>query len=234
MNGTESTSAENQVDTRPLVCRAVRSVGTIKPQFDPQNKSFRPPTLTVRGTGFWLKESNSFVTCCHVVEELLRGTIDQTGMLVVGGNGFDYQKATVSVLDYAHDLAVLKIEAPSEYLIEQAKTGLSLVDRTVNVAERVSYAGFPFGNALLNSKHSPTYSEGIVGTEVLEDTNPKTIQISGPVAGGYSGSPIVLCAEPNKVIAVLANSPSEKAGQASIFRGISWKHVKAICGLVSS
>lgn len=222
------------VDTRPLVCRAVRCVGTIKPQFDAKNKSFRAPTLSVSGTGFWLKDSKAFVTCAHVVEGMLRGTIDQTGMLVVGGNGCDYQKATVAILDYAHDLAVLSLDVNKDYVEMQCKSGLTLVDKQFNVGDKVAYAGFPFGNELLNSKHSPTYSEGIVGTEVLEDTIPKTIQISGAVAGGYSGSPITLRDDPGKVIAVLANSPSVQAGQASIFQGISWKHVKEICDLAMS
>lgn len=222
------------VDTRPFVCRAVRCVGTIKPQFDAKNKSFRAPTLSVSGTGFWLKDSKAFVTCAHVVEGMLRGTIDQTGMLVVGGNGCDYQKATVAILDYAHDLAVLSLDVNKDYIELQCQSGLSLVDKQFNVGDKVAYAGFPFGNELLNSKHSPTYSEGIVGTEVLEDTIPKTIQISGAVAGGYSGSPITLRDDPGKVIAVLANSPSVQAGQASIFQGISWKHVKEICDLAMS
>ena len=217
-----------------MVCRAVRCVGTIKPQFDAKTKSFMAPTLAVSGTGFWLKEGKSFVTCAHVVESMLRGTIEQTGMLVVGGNGCDYQKATVAILDFAHDLAVLSLEVTKEYIEQQCKSGLSLVDRHINVGEKVAYAGFPFGNEILNSKHSPTYSEGIVGTEVLDDTTPKTIQISGAVAGGYSGSPITLRDDPGKVIAVLANSPSVQAGQASIFQGISWRHVKEICELAIS
>jgi V8-like Glu-specific endopeptidase len=234
MGATNPETESAIVDSRPLVCRAVRCVGTIKPQFDAKSKAFRAPTLSVSGTGFWLKDSRSFVTCAHVVEGMLIGTIDQTGMLVVGGNGCDYQKATIAILDYAHDLAILSLEVSKDYIEQQCKSGLSLVDKQLNVGEKVAYAGFPFGNELLNSKHSPTYSEGIVGTEVLDDTTPKTIQISGAVAGGYSGSPITLKDDPEKVIAVLANSPSAQAGQASIFRGISWKHVKELCELARS
>lgn len=87
---------------------------------------------------------------------------------------------------------------------------------------------------MLNTKHSPTYSEGVVGSEILEDTFPKMIQISGSVAGGYSGCPIILKSDPNKVIAVLANSPSKAAGNASIFRGIHWKHLKGLFELTKS
>jgi len=87
---------------------------------------------------------------------------------------------------------------------------------------------------LLNTKHTPTYAEGLVGTEILEDTLPKTIQISGAVAGGYSGAPIVLKNDLTKMIAVLANSISDQAGNANIFRGIHWKHVKELFELIKS
>lgn len=218
----------------PVVCGAVRAVGVIKPQFDPGKRGFLPPQLRVNGTGFWLKNQESFITCAHVVQDILGAAIEVAGMLVVGGNGFEYRKATISIIDFIHDLAVLHVEADKGYLDAQIATALELIDRKVNIAEQVAYAGFPLGNELLNSKHSPTYSEGVVSSEILEDTFPKTIQISGSIAGGYSGAPIVLKSEPNKIIAVLANSPSKAAGSASIFRGIHWKHLKELFELMNS
>ena len=218
----------------PIVCRAVRAVGIIKPQFDPRQRNFLPPQLRVDGTGFWLKKPDVFITCAHVVQNILGAPIEVAGMLVVGGNGFEYRKATVAVIDFSHDLAVLNIEADKTYLDAQVATGLEIIDRNINISEKVAYAGFPLGNELLNSKHSPTYSEGVIGSEILEDTFPKMIQISGAVSGGYSGSPIILISDPNKVVAVLANSPSKEAGEASIFRGIHWKHLKGLCDLVNS
>lgn len=217
-----------------IVIEAVRAVGVIRPKFNPQERGFDTPKLEVLGTGFWLKEKRSFITCAHVVRKVLDGPIEVTGMLVVGGNNSEYRKAIISMLDFTHDLAVLEVEADDKYLTNQIRTGLDIIERNVDVAERVSYAGFPFGNELLNSKHTPTYAEGVIGTDVLEDTNPKFIQISGSVAGGYSGAPIVLQNDPKKVIAVLANSPSKKAGDASIFRGIHWKHVKELFDLIQS
>ncbi len=218
----------------PIVCSAVRAVGVIKPQFDPGSKNFLPPQLRVNGTGFWLKNYGAFITCAHVIQNILGTPIEVAGILVVGGNGFEYRKATVSIIDFLHDLAILRVEANKEYLDAQVATALEIADRKINIAEQVAYAGFPLGNELLNSKHSPTYCEGIVGSEILEDTLPKTIQISGSVTGGYSGAPIVLKNEPYKVIAVLANSPSEAAGAASIFRGIHWKHLKELFELINS
>lgn len=217
-----------------VVCNAVRAVGIIKPQFDPQRRNFMPPQLRVDGTGFWLKKQEAFITCAHVIQNILGAPIEVAGMLVVGGNGVEYRKATISIIDFVHDLAVLHIEADRSYLDTQVATGLEIADRKLNIADQVSYAGFPFGNELLNSKHSPTYSEGVVGSEILEDTLPKTIQISGSVAGGYSGGPIVLKDEPSKVIAVIANSPSKAVGDASIFRGIHWKHLKKLFDLINS
>ena len=217
----------------PVFCNAVRAVGVLKPQFNPAQRNFMPPQLRIDGTGFWLKNQEAFITCAHVVQNILGAPIEVAGMLVVGGNGFEYRKATISVIDYARDLAVLHIEADKAYLDAQVATGLEIIDRKINIAEEVAYAGFPFGNELLNGKHSPTYSEGVIGSEIVEDTSPKTIQISGSVAGGYSGAPIVLKSEPNKVIAVLANSPSKAAGDASIFKGIHWKHLKELFNLIN-
>lgn len=218
----------------PYVCSAVRTVGVIKPQFNPQTNGFLPPQLTIKGTGFWLKDKRAFITCAHVVQGILGAPIEVAGMLVVGGNGIAYKKATVSILDFVHDLAVLNIEADDAFLTQQILSGLEICEEKINVGEQVAYAGFPFGNALLNTKHTPAYAEGLVGTEILEDTLPKTIQISGAVAGGYSGAPIVLKDNQAKVIAVLANSISKDAGGANIFRGISWKHLKELFELIKS
>ncbi|MDD5040690.1 MAG: serine protease [Patescibacteria group bacterium] len=209
-------------------------MGIVKPIFDPAIKGFHPPQLRVDGTGFWLKTYGLFVTCTHVVQNVLGVSIDVAGMLVVGGNGVEYRKATIATIDSLHDLAVLNIEADEEYIKQQVNTGLELIGREISISEKIAYAGFPLGNELLNSRHSPTYSEGVIGSDILEDTIPKMIQISGPVTGGYSGGPVVLKDEPDKIIAVVANSPSQKAGNASIFRGIHWKHLKALCELMRS
>ena len=221
-------------DSRPDVCKAVRAVGILKPKFNPAKATFDPPTIDVLGTGFWLKQEGLFVTCGHVISNLLSGPIDFTGMLVVGGNGFSYCRASVGVYDVMHDLAVLIMHLPDEQLKHQIDTGLSIADKNAEVADRVSYAGFPFGNMLLNNRHSPTYAEGIVGNDILGEQFLKQVQISGQVAHGFSGSPIVKISDPMKVIGVVANSPTEAIGQANIFRGISWQHLRAICNLARS
>jgi S1-C subfamily serine protease len=218
----------------PYVCSAVRTVGVIKPQFDSGRDGFLFPLHKIIGTGFWLREQKAFITTAHVVEDTAGVPIEVSGMLVVGGNGTSSKKATVEILDYMHDLAVLKIEADDAFLEHQIANGLDIYDKPIVVGEKVCYAGFPFGNALLNTKHTPAYTEGLVSTEILEDTLPKTIQISGAVAAGYSGAPIVLMDEPQKMIAVLANAISKDAGTANIFHGIHWKHVRALFDLIRS
>lgn len=227
-------STIHEEDSRPDVCKAVRAVGILKPKFNPAKATFDPPTIDVLGTGFWLKQEGLFVTCGHVISNLLSGPIDFTGMLVVGGNGFSYCRASIDVYDLMHDLAVLSMHLPEEQLKHQIDTGLVIADKNSAVADRVSYAGFPFGNMLLNNRHSPTYAEGIVGNDILGEQFLKQVQISGQVAHGFSGSPIVKISDPMKVIGVVANSPTEAIGQANIFRGISWQHLRAICNLAMS
>ncbi len=218
---------------KPFVSRAVRAVGTLKPEFNPAQGGFIPPQLKVRGTGFWLKNPEAFITCAHVVQDIAQMPIELAGMLVVGGNGAPYKKATISVLDFMHDLGVLHVEGEQEFLTEQLKNAFELVDEPLEVGEKIAYAGFPFGNLLLNEMHTPAYSEGVISTDVLEKDGPKIIQISGPIAGGYSGAPIVL-QKNSKIVGVVANSPSKEAGDASIFRGIHWVHLKEINDLIKS
>ena len=217
--------------SKPPVFRAARSVGVVKPQFDYERRAFRAPQLKVYGTGFWIKDCKVFVTCAHVVRDLLRGSIDETGMLVVGGNGTQYQKATVAILDFQHDLAILTIEASKEFLESEIATGLELMHEDAPVASEVAYAGFPHGMALLNDRHSPIYAEGVISTDGLQGPTAHFVQVSGPVSGGYSGSPIVLKANPARVVAVLANGLKN---ENNIFQGISWRHVVALCNLSRS
>ena len=226
-----------QNNLQPLL-ESVRTVGVVKPRFDPLKKAFEPPRLEIFGTGFWLKDG-VFITCEHVVQKIQNMPIDLAGMLVVGGNRKPYRKASISVVDSVHDLAVLIIEPENEedqdVLNQEIEKGLELNANSISVGEKIAYAGYPMGNLLLNEVHSPTYAEGVIGSEIIEGgLGPKTIQISGPVIGGYSGAPIVRKDNPMKVVSVVSHSPSQEAGQASIFRGVHWKHIDALVKLMSS
>ena len=218
---------------QPPVCLAARTVGVLKPSFDPDLRGFKAPELTVYGTGFWIKNKAVFVTCAHVIQPILGMPIELAGMLVVGGNGIGYKKATISTIDFTHDIAVLDVEADADHIASESSQGLEINEEEIEVSEDVAYAGFPLGNQLLNQKHSPSYAEGVIGQEILGTDGPKWVQISGPVVGGYSGAPVVL-KENNKVVGMVANSPSKEAGDASIFRAVHWKHLKSTSDLIES
>ena len=218
--------------TKTYVYGAVRCVGALKPVFDPQQNGFLPPDLTVAGTGFWVKDYGCFVTCAHVVDQYLGRSVDESGMLVVGGNGQTYQRATIETVDYQHDLALLNIKfTKRDDFRKEVNSGLSFATEDPRIGQGISYAGFPFGNEILDANHTPTYSEGVVGKEILHSTRRTEIQFTGPVVGGYSGSPVVLRGEPNKLVGVLSNGPMDHGNTGNIFRGIHWKHVLAICKL---
>ena len=215
---------------KTYVYGAVRCVGTLKPVFDAQQNGFLPPALTVAGTGFWIKDFGCFVTCAHVVDQYLGRTIDESGMLVVGGNGQSYERATIGVIDYQHDLVLLNIKfTHKDDFKKEVMTGLSIAGDDPSIGQGVAYAGFPFGDKLLDANHTPTYSEGVVGKAILHTLRRTEIQFTGPVVGGYSGSPVVLRESPNKLVDVLSNGAMDHENTCNIFKGIHWKHVLALC-----
>ena len=212
----------------PAVYSAVRAVATMKPQFQGNNpRQCFVDSLDVRGTAFWLKEYRVLITCAHVVRGLADAPLEIAGLLVVGNHG-NYQRASISMVDYAHDLAVLRLMAPAEMITAESQTGLLIADDYPAVGDDVCYAGFPMGNVLLSSTSEPTYAKGVVGNRLRHDGMCKKVQISGPVIGGYSGAPIVKVDCPERVIAIVAESPNPAAGQANIFMGASWEHIRAI------
>ena len=229
-----------QIKTLP-VCDAVRAVGLVKPIFDTTHRGFLPPQLQVIGTAFLLKEQRIIITCEHVVRSFVNFPIEISGMLVIGKQG-NYFPVSIDSVDFVHDLAILRFIKNSNSSDEEFKvfldtefsTGLELINEYPEVSTRVGYAGYPLGTQLLNQKHDPTYSEGVVGIKLCKDDFRKEIRITGPVVGGFSGSPIVLKDDPKKVIALVSNSPTKEAGNANIFSGISWEHIKAIAELAKS
>lgn len=227
------TTAPSTVPHPPLVYSAARAVGVLKPKFQPnvQGKIFSD-SLDVRGTAFWLREYKVMLTCAHVVQDIPSLPIETAGLLVVGNHG-NYLRAMISVVDFDHDLAVLRLppDTGADVVSNESANGLEIADSDPQVGTQVGYAGYPFGTQLLSSTHAPTYSEGVVASSVRRSGVRKQIQVTGSVAGGFSGAPIVSLADPLKVAAVLSNSPHAAAGNAGIFMGISWEHVRAIAEL---
>lgn len=224
-----------KLETEPTVYKSVRAVGTLRPKFQPNQGKVFADQLEVRGTAFWLKGYNILVTCAHVIQDLLASPIEISGLLVVGNLG-NYLPAKVGFVDFNHDLAVLYLppDTPQAVIDNESKDGLEIAEEYPMVGTQVAYVGFPLGLQLLNSTHSPTYAEGVIGAKLRNHPTKKEIQITGVVTVGFSGSPIVSKAENNKLIGVLANSPSREAGGASIFMTTSWEHVKALAELTKS
>lgn len=224
----------------PVVYKSVMAVGTFKPKFNPNGGgNVFADELNVIGTAFWLKDYKILITCAHVIQNLL-GTLEVTGLLVVGNSG-NYRCAVIGAIDLQHDLAVLTLidnnDQPivGDELDAQSAQGLEIVNSYSPVSTGVCYAGFPLGNQLLNEIHSPTYSEGVIGIEKCSSNLRKEIQISGPVVGGFSGSPVVLKDNPIKLIGVVSNGPMIGGGQGgSIFKAISFEHVEALAMLAKS
>lgn len=222
--------------THPPVYAAARAVGVLKPKMQPNPKGqVFADTLDVRGTAFWLRESRVLITCAHVVQDLLVAPIEVTGLLVVGNHG-NYLRALISVVDLERDLAVLRLppDTAAEVVEREIQDGLAIASSYPSVGAAVGYAGFPFGTQLLNATQDPTYAQGVVASPVRAMQSRKHVQITGSVAGGFSGAPIVDLVNPTEVVAVLSNSPSPAAGQANIFMGVSWEHVAALAALATS
>jgi V8-like Glu-specific endopeptidase len=221
---------------QPDVYKSVRAVGTFKPKFNPRDGKVFSDELNVVGTAFWLKEYKVLVTCAHVVQNLLGAPLEIAGLLVVGEAG-NYRRAVVDNIDLKHDLAVLRLinndntPLSGEELEKESEKGLVLANSYNAVGTSVAYAGFPLGNQLLNELHSPTYAEGVIGVARRENDLRKEIQISGPVAGGFSGSPVVLKDDTAQLVGIVSNGPK---ASGSIFMAISWEHVKAIAELANS
>lgn len=220
-------SAINSATELPMVYKAVWAVGILKPKFNPNGAVFANQ-LDVIGTAAWLKNEKVLITCAHVVQSLLGAPLELTGLLVVGQNG-NYTPAKIGVIDLMHDLAVLKID--NQEIANQQTEGLEISETYHKVGTKIGYAGFPLGMQLLQERHAPTYNEGLIGSEIKNLGIRKEIQISGAVTGGFSGSPIIALGEPTKIIGIVSNSPSKEAGDANIFMGISWEHIKALAAV---
>jgi S1-C subfamily serine protease len=217
----------------PLVYESVRAVGMLKPEFKLNSGGpMFAESLNVLGTAFSCRGSSALVTCAHVVKQFAVLPSEVAGLLVVGHQG-RYMRAAVEIVDYFHDLAILRPESP-EGLDATEDCGLEIAGGYPTVGTPVGYAGFPLGSLLLTSNHEPTYNQGVVGAKLREKDGVKTIQITGAVVGGFSGAPVVTQNDASKVIGVLSHSPSIEAGRASIFMAISWQHIAALLQLASS
>lgn len=220
----------------PGIFKIVRAVGVLKPKFQiSQRGTVFADELKVMGTGFWLKEYKVIVTCAHVVAHLASIPIEVAGLLVVGNRG-NYLRAMIGSVDHDHDLAILRLpnDTAPDILEKESADGLLLESGYPSIGDAVSYCGFPLGNQLLDTSHSPSYAEGVISSQMKAQSFRKVFQITGTIAGGYSGAPVVAKNSPNNLLGVISNSPSEAAGNAHIFLAVAWGHVKALAELSRS
>lgn len=223
----------HKVVKQPYVYQAARWVGVVQPKFQPENRNLIfAPRLSIRGTAFWLKYPPLLVTCSHVVEHLAYAPVEQTGLLVVGSNG-NHMRVAIGLLDFMHDLAFLVPQNVTDQELEkESANGLDIASDYPKLGEEVEYAGFPLGNQLWDQHKEPSYAKGIVSARMRDEGLRKVIQITGSIAPGFSGSPIVSRDDPKRVIGIISNSPSQEAGQAQIFMAVAWEHLQVVSKLI--
>jgi len=228
--------AINSVQTTAQILeRAVRTIGTFRPKFNPKDGKVFSDELTVLGTAFWLKDYKVLITCAHVVDQVLKLPLESAGLLVVG-NHEAYQRAVVNIVDHQHDLAVISLvdsntgnSIDGKIIESESSNGLLISSQYPEAGRDVAWAGYPLGNQLLNQIQSPTYAEGVVGISKKEGLTRKDIQVSGVVVGGYSGSPVV-DKKDGKIVGVVSGGPQN----SGIFMAVSFEHIKALAELAKS
>lgn len=215
---------------------SVRSVGFLKPSLkqDQTGLGFEP-YFEIVGTSFWIKGTPFLVTCAHVVHGFINSFQELSGILMVQTKKNGYVPALIKAVDWEHDLALLRLSPEAEVSLgeQESKTGLLLEALDIKPGSKVGYSGYPLGLQLTDQQHNPTYDEGLVSKLHITPFR-KSVQISGAVAPGYSGGPVVLIDRPEVLIGVISNSPSEEAGITGNYMAISVEHVRALIDLGNS
>jgi len=185
-----------------ILLNNVASVAIFKPKFNPQSGKIFSDELNILGTAFWAGEKKVLITCAHVIKGLIQSPVELAGLLVIGYKG-DFYRATIGIVDDQHDLATLDIVDKFD---QPTIAGIIISKEYLAVSSQVAWAGYPLGNFLLNQVHQPTYNEGVVGIEKRIEVFRKSVQVSGTVVGGYSGSPVINKID-GAVVGVVSNGP---------------------------
>jgi len=225
---------------QPEFVNAVRWIGSAIPQHapNPETGEMFTTRISVSGTGFYLKNKPFLITCYHVVsdfveqedkiaEGLLQGEEENKSKVLLVGSPFGCSPASVVAVDIKHDIAILETHVPEELRKEESKIGFQIGKYFPKIGERVAYCGYPLGDALCGETHHPTYAEGAIGSVPRLSKEINRIQISGPIVGGYSGSPIFSRYHQNTFLGmVYQTAPDVRAGQAGIFYGVGYEHIE--------
>lgn len=218
---------------QPYVYWAVKPVWILRPKFNVSLRNF-DISIDVIGTAFRLKNEKCLITCAHVVENMLWSSIEQTWVLYVGINGWQFLQANIASIDFSHDLAVLHLLAPNEVIANESLSGLELASIYASVWSKIWYAWFPWWNILFTWWiTTPTYAEWVIWNQIRDKWSRKDIQITWTVFWWFSWWPIVSL-DDNKLVWVVSNSPRQDMWQAWIFMWVSFEHVEAIARLHNS
>ena len=231
-----------KVSNRPEYVDGVRWIGVDIAEFNHEgdvNEMFSIQTH-IMGTGFYLKNKPFIVTCYHVIAKCLdpvniksphsEHAIKEEGqrfiqnLLVGSEKGRD--KALIVAIDSKHDLALLEVQIPENQRKEESICGFELAKDYPKIGERVGYCGYPMADLLCRESIQPTYAEGAAGSFVQKTKTINKIQISGPIIGGFSGSPIFSRYKQKIVYGVAYDSAADNAtGRSEIFFGVGYEHV---------
>jgi S1-C subfamily serine protease len=124
------------------------------------------------GTGFFVNNDGTIVTCAHVVAG--------ANKLAVNINGTRYDAQLISANE-STDLAIIKIDYASNRYF-----ALSELERE-DVGNKVSVLGYPLAHVLGTEVR---LTDGLISAKTGINSNPTYFQMSVPIQPGNSGGPI--------------------------------------------
>ncbi len=126
---------------------------------------------TSSGTGFFIDDQGTIVTCYHVIEYAVAIDVE-----IPGGGKHDV--TTIVAFDELYDLAILKIDLPGT-------PGLTISETPPKVGESVYANGSALGTL------DGTFTSGSVSSVSREVGSISCIQMDAAISPGNSGGPLV-------------------------------------------
>ncbi|WP_026340600.1 serine protease [Thioalkalivibrio sp. ALJT] len=191
--GLGTAQADTLPDTAERVQQSVVGIATFKPT--------RSPRADYMGTGFVVGDGRLVVTNFHVIPESL-DTERRERLVVISGHGRDTEihHAEVVAQSVDHDLALLRISAPS---LPALRLGSS---DAVRIGEELAFTGYPIGMILglypathrasvaartpmvIPARSSSELDERRI--RALRNNPPMVFQLDATAYPGNSGSPV--------------------------------------------
>lgn len=159
----ERNQNRSRMDTVDLAEYAQRSAVTVNADLGDYGTS--------TGSGFFIDDQGTVVTCYHVIEGAKKITVEVN-------DGGTYSLDTIVDFDPQYDIAVLKIAY-------EGNSYLELCDKEVRTGEDAYAVGSCLG--FLNG----TFTNGIVSSDSRKIGNIDCIQTTADISSGNSGGPLV-------------------------------------------